>query len=269
MGDFLIQKSTRKIGSLESLTVIGIVGTIALIPLMIKDLPLLFSGPNLILLLVLGVMTFIAAMVDFEALRIAKLSTADVIMELELPITIVLGYIFFHEGLSPLQFFIVSLIFVGIILVATESFAHWKLKWERGVFLSLLAAIGMGLINFLTSASSRTISPIMAVWAPWFIFTLFCLAILYKRREFPRFIKNASRFRGLLLWMGIIDTAAWIFYSYAVVDQNVGLITAITESYPAVAMVLGVWINNEKINWHQYVGAGVAIIASVSLAFFI
>ena len=77
-GDFLIQKSTRKIGDVESLAFIGIIGTIGLIPLMIKDFNLLFSTSNLILLLILGIMTFIAALFDFEALKIAKLSTADV-----------------------------------------------------------------------------------------------------------------------------------------------------------------------------------------------
>ncbi len=268
-GDFLIQRSTRKIGDLESLAFIGVIGTIGLIPLMIKDFGLIFTTSNLILLLVLGIVTFIAAIFDFEALRIAKLSTVDVILELELPITIALGYFFFSEGLSAIQFVIIALIFVGILLVATESFAHWKIRWEKGVFLALLAALGMGLINFLTSASSRSISPIMAVWGPWFVFTIFCLVLIYKRGDFPKFIRNASRYKWLVLGMGILDTAAWIFYAFAISYENVGLITAITESYPAVAVFLAVWINKERINWHQYLGAILAIVASVTLVLLI
>jgi uncharacterized membrane protein len=236
---------------------------------MLKDFELLFSTSNLILLTILGILTFVAALFDFEALRISKLSTADIIMELELPITIMLGYIFLKEGLSAPQFIIISLIFVGILLIATKSFSHWKVRWEKGVFMALLAAIGMGLINFLTTASSRNVSPIMAVWAPWFVFTIVCLVLIYKRGNFPKFIKDASKFKWLVLWMGIIDTAAWIFYSFAVFDENIGLITAITESYPAVAMFLGIWINKEKIDWHQYLGATLAIISSIVLAFFI
>lgn len=269
VGDFLIQKSTRKIGDLESLAFIGAIGTLALIPLMLKDFPLIFSSSNLILLLILGIVTFIAAIFDFEALRIAKLSTADIIMELELPITIVLGYIFFKEGLSPLQFVITSMIFIGILLIATESLSHWKIKWEKGVFMAVLAAIGMGLINFLTSASSRSISPIMAIWAPWFVVTVFCFVLIYKREGFPKLLRHASKYKWLILWMGIIDTAAWLAYAFAVHSENIGVITAITESYPAVAMFLGVWINREKINWHQYLGAALAIIASITLAFFV
>lgn len=266
-GDFLIQKSTRKIGDLESLAFIGVIGTLGLIPLMIKDFNLIFSKSSLILLLVLGIITFIAAIIDFEALKIAKLSTADIIMELELPITITLGYVFFKEALSSIQFIIIAFIFVGILLVATESLAHWKIKWEKGVLMSILAAIGMGLTNFLTSASSRNVSPIMAVWAPWFIFTIFCLVLIYKRKGFPKLLHDASKFKWLVLAMGIIDTAAWIFYSFAVEIEHVGIMTAITESYPAVAVLLGVWLNKEKVNWHQYLGAAMAIGASASLAF--
>jgi len=242
---------------------------IVLFPLILKDFNLIFTLPNLILLLVLGVITFVAAIFDFEALKIAKLSTADIIMELELPITISLGYIFFREGLSIIQFVIISLIFIGIILVATESFAHWKIKWEKGLLMAILAAVGMGLVNFLTSASSRSISPIMAIWAPWVIFTLFCVIVLIKRKGFSKLAKDVSKYKWLLIWMGIIDTAAWLFYSFAVFDKHVGIITAITESYPAVAVFLGVWLNREKVNWHQYLGAALAIGSSILLVFFI
>lgn len=266
VGDFLIQKSTRKVGDVESLAWIGIIGTFALLPFVMKDFDLLFSLSNLLLLLILGVITFIAALFDFEALRVAKLSTTDIIMELELPTTIVLGYLFFKETLSAWQLIITSLIFLGIVLIATESFAHWKVRWEKGVWLALLAAFGMGLTNFLTSASSRNISPIMAIWAPWLIFTIFCLVLIYKREGFSKFVSNASRFRWLLLGMGFFDTVAWLSYSFAVSRENIGLITAITESYPAFAIFLGVWLNKEKIKHHQYLGAALAIISSVVLA---
>ena len=41
IGDFLIQKSTRKIGDIESLAWIGIIGSIILLPLALKDLHLI------------------------------------------------------------------------------------------------------------------------------------------------------------------------------------------------------------------------------------
>ena len=69
--------------------------------------------------------------------------------------------------------------------------------------------------------------------------------------------------------MGAFDTLAWLFYSFATKDGNVAIVTAITESYPSLALFLGLWINKEKIKAHQYIGAGLAIFASITLAFLI
>jgi uncharacterized membrane protein len=63
---------------------------------------------TLILLVFLGVITFVAAIFDFEALKICKLSTADIVMEVELPIVIVLCYIFLGETLTYIQMIIIQ-----------------------------------------------------------------------------------------------------------------------------------------------------------------
>ena len=73
-GDFLIQRSTRKIGDLESLAIIGIIGSIMLLPFVFHDLKLIFSTQNVVLLSVLGVFTFVTSILNFEALKEGKLS---------------------------------------------------------------------------------------------------------------------------------------------------------------------------------------------------
>jgi len=47
---------------------------------------------------------------------------------------------------------------------------------------------------------------------------------------------------------------------------EVSITTAITESYPAIGLFLGVWLNHEKVKWHQYLGAVLAILATIGLA---
>jgi len=267
IGDFLIQKSTRKVGDIESLAFIGIIGALMILPFAISDFHLLFSLPNLILLVALGIITFIAALFDFEALKEGKLSIIDVIIELELPITIFLGFIFFKDTLSLFQVLIISFIFLGIVLIATKSFSHWKIRLQKGILMALVAAIGMGVINFLTAASSKKISPLMAVWFPWLIFSVLCLFFIWKREGFSKFVKHGKKFKWLVLAMGIFDTLAWIFYAFAVFKEEISIITAITESYPAIALFLGVWINKEKIKWYQWLGAFLALMASFILAF--
>ena len=67
--------------------------------------------------------------------------------------------------------------------------------------------------------------------------------------------------------MGIFDMLAWLLYAFAVEGNEIALTIAITESYPAVALFLGLWLNHEKINWHQYCGAALALGASMFLGF--
>jgi len=269
LGDFFIQKTTRKIGTIETLAFIGIFGSFALFPFVIRDLPNLFSRETIILLVFLGIITFIAAIFDFEALKICKLSTADIVMSVELPITIVLSYLLLGEKLTLVQIGIVGVILLGTILTATESWTDWKIKLERGIILAFTAAITMGFVNFFTSISSRNISPVMAIWFPWVIFSILCIIILIKKKGLKPFLYHTSEFKWLILAIAVFDTLAWLFYALATVKEKIGITLAITEAYPAIALLLGIWINKEKINWHQGVGAALALAGSITLAFFV
>lgn len=268
-GDFFIQKSVRKIGDVEALALIGLIGTIGLLPFVWRDFSSLYSFYGLAVLILLGVVTFVVALFNFEALKKGKLSVIEVVFELELPVVIILGFIFFGEKLSLTQFFIIGFIFLGIILMTLKKgftknmFSHL----ERGVFLGIIGAVGMGFIDFLTVASSRQVNPLMAIWVPWIIFTLMCFFVLFRRGGFGKFVKDSWKFRWLVLFMGIFDTLAWLAYAFSTAGNEIGIITAITESYPAIGLFLGIWINKERVNWHQYLGAFLAVVASVTLGF--
>ncbi|MBS3168118.1 DMT family transporter [Candidatus Woesearchaeota archaeon] len=271
IGDFLIQKTVRKVGDVEALAYIGIIGGILLLPFVILEFNLLFSLANVLVLVLLGIVTFIAALFNFEALKKGKLSVVEIMLEIELPITVVLGFIFFKEKISFLQFFIILLIFLGILLIALEktSFKNKFFVFEKGVLFALIAALGMGLINFFTAFSSREVSPFMAVWFPWVLFTTLCIFYLIKNKRFNKLFLDFKKFKILIIFMGVFDTLAWLSYASAVKTSNLAVTTAITESYPAIALFLGLFINKERIDWHQYLGAAIAIVCSFLLGFIV
>src|SRR3989344_3690409 len=134
VGDFFIQRNVRKIGNLESLAYIGIIGSIMLFPFVYNELGLLLTIENLALLSLLGVLVFISALFNFEALKKGKLSVIDVILELELPIVVLLSFIFLKEPLTLIQALIIGLLFIGIVFVAVERFSFKGLfkKLEKG-----------------------------------------------------------------------------------------------------------------------------------------
>jgi drug/metabolite transporter (DMT)-like permease len=75
--------------------------------------------------------------------------------------------------------------------------------------------------------------------------------------------------KRLILFTGLIDTAAWVFYALAVVKEEVAVITAIVAGYPVIAMILAVKFNKEKITSWQYFGAFLALLGSILMSFLI
>jgi drug/metabolite transporter (DMT)-like permease len=245
---------------------IGIIGSIAVTPFIIKDLPYIFTVGNMVFLFSLGLVVFVAAIFNFQALKEGKLAVVDVVLTLELPITIILSIFFFQEILSLLQVVMILSMMIGIILIATEKFSIYKQLIEKGVYIAIVAAVLTGAVNFMVATGSKVVSPMMAVWAPWVLMTIFCLIVIAYRKGFGTFVSKAKEHTSLILFMGIFDTVAWVFYAYAVQDYEISIITAIAGGYPAIAMLMGLIFNKESIKWYQYIGAGIALIASFVLA---
>lgn len=76
VGDFLIEKSTRKIGNAVSLFFITFFGSIILLPLVWIDIQNLFvnefNNQEFWVLICAGIFALVASLFDFEALRIEK-----------------------------------------------------------------------------------------------------------------------------------------------------------------------------------------------------
>lgn len=268
-GDFIIQKGTRKIGDVESLAWIGALGSIGLVLFVWHDLALVATRSSFLILLALGVISFFVAIINFEAYKRGKLSIVDVMLEIELPIAVLLGIFFFHENLLVAQVLLVLLVFVGIVLIAVEP---RKIKrhhfFENGALLALVAAVGYAVVDFLTAIGAKTVSPLLTIWFTWVTFTIICLIYLAWNKRLRHFLRDAMRYKALVIGMGVVDTIAWILFAIAVRNNNFAVTVAITESYPAIALILGVAVNKEKISMHQYVGVALAMGASFAIAFF-
>ncbi len=181
-----------------------------------------------------------------------------------------LGLFFFGESLSILQIFIILLVFIGIILIAAGPDKIKKEHFfEKGAFLALVAAVGYGIIDFLTAIGAKTISPLITVWFTWITFTIICLTYITYYGGLPHFFKDAIKYKKLILGMGMTDTLAWVLFAIAVRNNELAITVAITESYPAIGLILGIVANKEKVEVHQYVGAALAVIASLSMGLFI
>lgn len=267
-GDFLIQKSTRKLGDWETLFLITLFGGIVLLPFVWTRIPSLFAekGTPLTVLFIASVVLFIAALLEFESLRRGKLSVVEPIWSFEVPMAAFLAYILLGESISSVQIVIVVSLIVCLILLGLR---HKDIKssmfLEKGALIALISAIFMGGANFFMGWGGRVSDPLMVnFFSDVFIAILSGIVLLFRGRLASSFV-DVKRNLKLLLPMAVSDKIAWIAFVFSMSLAPIAIATAFSESYIIIAVLLGLAVNKEKLHNHQKFGLIGAIMMAVTL----
>lgn len=274
-GDFAIQRSVRRVGAVPALFFIGIFGLVGLLPFVWNDIPLFFQQENLLLLLVAtGAITFVYAVLFFQSLKRGKISVVEPVMSFELPLTIVLGMLVVGERLSALQLVLSVAVFSGLVFtVVHHEPRHWwsflftrRTRLEQGVLLAVGALAFSAGVNVFTGLLSQNSKPLLAIWGANGVYSILCFAWMVIRKEVVTSFKSARTYWRPILLQGVLDNVAWIGFAVAVRALPISITIAITESYIALAALLGILINKERLQRHQYVGIALALGAAIILA---
>ncbi|MFA6536198.1 MAG: DMT family transporter [Candidatus Paceibacterota bacterium] len=268
-GDFLIQKSTRKVGDWETLFVICGFGALILLPFVWRDLPAILSGDgrSLLILLGTGIILFIAALFDFEALKKGKLAVVEPIWSLEVPAAAILAFLILDESITLTQGFLIAALIIGLILVSIHTeHSLKKFLLEKGVLIAFFAAFIMGAANFFYGWGARVSDPLMINFFVNVFVTVATTIYLVATKKFGKTLKDAISYRSVLLPMSIFDNAAWIAFAFAMSLAPIAIATALSESYILVAVILGLAVNRERIDLHQKFGLVIALISAIILA---
>ena len=271
IGDFLIQRGTRKFGDWATLFLIGFVGMIGIFPFVYGELAVAFESFNLKLLLLLSVVTLFSALFLFEGLKRGKLAVIEPVFGLELPFTVGFSAVFGGENLAPALYAFIALIFVGLLFTATRDIRHLRFNrtmLEKGVVLAGIGSVGMGLMNFLTGYGSRTISPLLTIWFMHSFLAIICFFYLMYRGELRGLARRVLDFPKTALGLSVFDNLAWISFAFAMSFISISIATAISESYIAFSVLLGIFVNHERIKAHQIVGIVAVATGVVVLSFF-
>src|SRR3989344_947282 len=202
MGDFFIQKSVKKVGDVGALFCMTLFGTVVLSPFVYKNLPALFTGSyqTLVILGILCVVLFIAALLDFESLRVGKLSVVEPIWSFEVPVSALLAFVILREAINFEQVVLIILLLLGLMLVSLKSKIEFcKLIFEKGTIIAFIAAILMGVANFLMGWGSRLSDPLMANFITDIFIASLLAIILIGRGRFRTTIKELVVNRKILL----------------------------------------------------------------------
>lgn len=229
----------------------------------------LFLNPKaLLLLVILGSAVFLAALLDFEALKRGKIAVVEPVFGLGIPFTVFLAIFSGHDLLTPVQFALITVIFIGVILsVMIKGSLHYnRIIWEKGVFIAILGTLAMSLTNFLTGIGSQEISPLMTIWFINFFLTITTFLYLFINKEWRSLADDLRRHSRVILEESIFDNIAWLSYAFAMTLIPISIATSIAESYIVVAVLLGVSVNKETLNRHQVIGVILAVIGVIFLS---
>lgn len=267
-GDFLMQKSARKLGDWESLFYVCLFGTVVIFPFIYHQLPLLISNPfGTLLLLITSVVLLAAALLDLSALKDGKLAIAEPVFVLEIPVATLLAFFIISEGITLLQTVLIGGLMVGLMMVAIRSMHLKRRKWlEKGVLLAFLGSIFMGATNFAFGVASRATSALMVNWFTSLFLVLVCLAYLAYKSKLHKLSLDGHKNLKLLLAFGALDNAAWIGFAYATVFLPIAIAVSISQCFIIITVLLGIFVSREKLLRHQKIGVVVAIVLAITLA---
>lgn len=79
------------------------------------------------------------------------------------------------------------------------------------------------------------------------------------RRGFGALASDLRNHGRLVLGVSIVDNAAWVFFAFAASLIPIAIATTISESYVALAVLLGLFVNREKLRRHQLLGIAIAL----------
>jgi drug/metabolite transporter (DMT)-like permease len=269
IGDFWIQKSTRKVGSWVALFFITAFGAIVLLPFVYRDLPAFFqeSPETLIVLGALCVVLLIAALLDFEALRVGKLAVVEPIWSFEVPVAGLLAFFILGERISVLHILLIIVLLLGLALVSLKKeFRMRRLLMEKGTLLAFFGAIAMGAANFLMGWGSRLSDPLMANFISGLFIAIVVGAALLLSGQFSRTVRDIKQNKSVLLQMSVADKAAWVAFAFAMSLAPIGIAVALSESYIIIAVLLGLTLNRERLALHQKIGLIIAVAGAIALA---
>jgi drug/metabolite transporter (DMT)-like permease len=268
-GDFFIQKSTRKVGDIEALFLITFIGVVILLPFVATRLVSLLDASNtqIVVLGIASIVILIAAILDFEALKIGKLSIVEPTWSLEVPAAALLAFFILGEAISFNQIVLIVILIFSLGLVSFKGGKITKkIFLEKGFWYAFFGALVMGGANFFIGWGARVTDPIMVNFVTDFFIMFVTGLMLISRGRLLNTFKDFSKNLSVILTMGIADKVAWVAFTFSMVLAPIAVAVALSESYIIIAVLFGLFVNKEKIKRHQYFGLVLAIVTAITLA---
>ena len=119
---------------------------------------------------------------------------------------------------------------------------------------------------FLFGFGGRQTDPWLINWFTSAFLALVSLIYILSKGQAGLILQDWRINKNLITQVSIYDNLAWLFFTFSILYIPIAIATGISESYIALAALLGLVFNGEKLARHQWLGLIICSIAAVILA---
>lgn len=163
---------------------------------------------------------------------------------------------------SPLQWFGVALVLLGIVVLSRES-REAERRVAAGVGLAVVAALGFGLFVVGIDASADESVPWAVVAARLASVALVVAAAVFVTGTS---LRPPHALLPMLVAIGIFDTAANVFVAFATTKGSAGIVAVLSALYPIVTILLARLVLGERLSVSRRIGGAIALAGAALVA---
>jgi drug/metabolite transporter (DMT)-like permease len=173
----------------------------------------------------------------------------------------------FRQAVSSRQVYGLVIAFAGICLLVGSSVLDGTISWPH------IGAVILATVLYATSLNTikyecQGLKSLEITAIAFTLVSLPALAVSYFSGAFTVMTKNVNGYTGLgyIAILSIVGTCiAVILFNRIIAWKSAVFASSVTYLIPIVAIILGCYLNAEKIQWQQVLGM-VVIIGGVALA---
>ena len=286
INQILMTYAARRWGTVKATffsLLIAFVGFIGFTIITDADIP--FRGNDLVPLLAgLGVAAGIAYLAQFTSLREGPLSVVAPVGATSGAMTVLFAFILLGERPNFIQWVGIPIATIGAIAVSIELRSDRKIQLiSKGPIYAGLAVVSGAISNAVLRIPVRELGPMAAIIFQR-AFTVALIAMVFasmaRGGRLPVTIAAATGtskasptsfldesnpqsrrlWAGLLLVIGILDAAAFIFFAEGLQRADAWLIGILSQSGRVIAVIGGFTLFHERLRKHQWTGVALVLL---------
>jgi len=268
ISDFMAKAILNKVSAFRTVLISQSIGSVLYLVLMVfYDLAL--PDPRLFLLALLsGSLSAVVLFSFYKALSLGKASLVSPVSSCLTIVAVVLSFFILGETLTLLQSAVVASVFLGMLLVAFEGPSTRSASSNTSMLFALVVVFLGGantIVQKWISASGHYLLgfSLARLVMVGFLFSL--VPLLGKEISMPR----STKVYAILGILGVLDVTAFFTWFLGLRQGLVSIVTPISNSSPAITIILAQIFLRERVHLHQKIGIvtiilGIALLSAIS-----